>query len=78
MLKFFNSQKRIIAKCERDTPVFWVMHEIEDAPDFVQVTFLDRQDGILESLKMPCLPTHREATLQAIEKIRQKWVFQIC
>jgi hypothetical protein len=79
MFNIFPSQRKIVAQCERKTPVFWIMHEIENTPEWVQVDFLDRDNEVLQSEKMPySSPTQREATLKRIEKIRQEWIFKIC
>lgn len=73
MLNFFNSRRKVIAHCERNAPVFWIMHEIENQPDFVQVDFLDTDNQLLESKKL-----YLQTALQEIEKVRQEWVFKIC
>jgi hypothetical protein len=55
------------------------MHEIEEDSAHVQVDFLDTDNQVLQSEKMPySSPTQREATLKKIEQIRQSWVFKIC
>ncbi len=78
MLHIFSSRKRLIAQCERSSPVFWVMHEQDDTPDVVQVSFLDANEQVLHHEQMPYSPTEREATLRRIEQIRQAWIFKIC
>jgi hypothetical protein len=79
MLNFLSPTRKLVAKCERQSPVFWVMHEIENEPAWVQVDFLDMDNQVLQTEKMPYTsPAQREATLKQIEKIRQKWVFKIC
>ncbi|TAE14193.1 MAG: hypothetical protein EAZ95_10245 [Bacteroidetes bacterium] len=79
MLHFLSPKRPPIAQCERNSPVFWVMHEIEEDADHVQVNFLDADNQVLQSEKMPySSPTQREATLKKIEQIRQSWVFKIC
>lgn len=76
---FSAPSKKVLLQCERSAPVFWVMHELEESPDWVQVDFLDFGNHLLKSEKMLYnTPKAREATLAQINKLKSDLILKIC